>query len=130
MKVKHLFGPAVLSLSLLAASPTTAAPTEGAPIITGKQWTESDASHKKAYLLGMANLLEVERAYQLHKQRRGPDDKQSLIPRFAKGLQTQTLDSVRVSLDNWYAANPTQLERPVVETLWYEIVVPGTKQTR
>ena len=131
MKVKHLFGPAVLTLSLLVTAPSTAAPTEGAPILTGKQWTESDANLKKAYLLGMANLLQVERAYQQHKkQRRAPTDSQSLVPRFSKGLQTQTLDSVRQSLDNWYAANPSQLDRPVVETLWYEIVVPGTKQAR
>lgn len=130
MKVKHLLGPAVLSIALFAAAPSLAASTDGAPMVTGKQWTESDDSLKKAYLLGMANLLQVERAYQQHKKERGPSDKQSLVPRIAKGLQNETLDSVRVTLDNWYAANPSRLDRPVVETLWYEIVVPGTKQAR
>jgi hypothetical protein len=125
MKVKHLFGPAALALSLLVATPGTAATPDGAPIITGKQWTESDANLKKAYLLGMANLLQVEQAYQ---RRHAPTDAQTLVPRFSRGLQAQTLDSVRESLDNWYAANPAKLDRPVVETLWFEIVVPGTKR--
>ncbi|WP_427939397.1 hypothetical protein [Achromobacter marplatensis] len=91
----------------------------------GKQWTESDASLKKAYLLGIANLLQVERAYQ---ERRKLNDTQTLVPRFANGLQAHTLDSVRDGLDSWYAANPTKLDRPVIETLWFEIVVPGTKR--
>ncbi len=127
MKVKHLFGPAALALSLLVATPVVvAASSDPAPIVTGKQWTESDASLKKAYLLGMANLIQVEQAYQ---QRRAPADNQTLIPRFAKGLQSHTLDSVRESLDSWYAANPSRLDRPVVETLWFEIVAPNAPAT-
>ncbi|MBO9354600.1 hypothetical protein GG851_11420 [Bordetella petrii] len=130
MKVKHLLGPAILSFSLLAASPSPAATVDGAPIVTGTQWAASDANLKKAYLLGIANLLQVEHAYQQHNQRQNPRNTQSLIPQFATGLQTQTLDSVRERLDNWYTANPTRMDRPVIETLWFEIVVPGSKQAR
>lgn len=126
MKVKHLLGPAALALSLLVAAPVVAAPSDPAPIVTGKQWTESDASVKKAYLLGMANLIQVEQAY---LQRKAPTNTQTLIPRFAKGLQSHTLDSVRERLDSWYAANPTMMDRPVVETIWFEIVVPATPAT-
>jgi len=125
MKVKHLLGPAALALSLLTTAPSVAQMSDPAPIITGKQWTESDANLKKAYLLGISNLLEVERAYQA---RRAPPDTQSLVPRFSRGLQTQTLDTVAQSLDGWYAANPSQLDRPVIETLWFEVVVPGMKR--
>ncbi|MFY0476121.1 hypothetical protein [Achromobacter marplatensis] len=125
MKVKHLLGPAALALSLLFTPPGMAQTADPAPIITGKQWTESDASHKKAYLLGIANLLQVERAYQ---ERRKLNDTQTLVPRFTAGLQSHTLDSVRDGLDRWYAANPTKLDRPVIETLWFEIVVPGAKR--
>lgn len=126
MKVKHLLGPAALAASLLFSTPGVAQTADPVPIVTGKQWTESDANLKKAYLLGVANLLQVERAYQ---ERRAPPDTQSLIPRFSKGLQTHTIDSVRDGLDRWYAANPTRLDRPVIETLWFEIVVPGAKRT-
>ncbi|CAB3866945.1 hypothetical protein [Achromobacter piechaudii] len=125
MKVKHLLGPAAFALSLLCTAPTLAQSADPAPMVTGKHWTESDANLKKAYLLGIANLLEVERAYQ---ERRAPPDNQTLVPRFARGLQTHTLDSVRQGLDSWYAANPTRLDRPVIETLWFEIVVPGAKR--
>ena len=82
---------------------------------------------KKAYLVGVANVLQVEVAYQATNK---PTDGQSLVAREVKGLQGQTLDSVRSKLDAWYAANPDKLQRPVLETLWFEIVMPGLKQAK
>jgi len=58
-----------------------------------------------------------------------PPDAQSVLPRMAKGLKGQTLDSVREGLNKWYAANPQRLQRPVVETIWFEMVVPGLQKT-
>jgi hypothetical protein len=43
-------------------------------------------------------------------------------------LKGQTLDSVRQGLDKWYAANPAKLQRPVLETIWFEMVVPGLQK--
>ena len=90
--------------------------------VTGVHWTQSSEEQKKAYLIGIANIAEIEMAYQ------GPNqlsDEQSILPRMARGLKGQTLDSVREGLNKWYAANPGRLDRPVIETIWYELVVPG-----
>ena len=51
------------------------------------------------------------------------------VPRFVKGMRGQSLDSVREALNKWYAANPDRLQRPVIETIWFEMVVPGLKQS-
>lgn len=99
-----------------------AAQAQEIPLITGKQWTESSEQTKKAYLVGIANLAQVDLAYYEGKP---PADSQSIIPRLARGLKGQTLDSVRQGLDRWYAANPQKLQRPVLETIWFEMVVPG-----
>lgn len=85
MKVKHLLGPVALALSLLVAAPVTAAPSDPAPIVTGKQWTESDTNLKKAYLLGMANLIQVEQAYPAAPRAgRQPDADPALCQGFAE----------------------------------------------
>jgi hypothetical protein len=97
------------------------------PLITGKHWTESTEQLKKAYLVGIANVIQVENAYHAENP---PPDTQSFVPRFAKGLKGQTLDSVREGLNSWYAAHPDQLQRPVIETIWFEMVVPGLQKTR
>ena len=80
---------------------------------------------KKAYLIGIVNLLQVETAYSGNNP---PSEAQSFLPRLTKGLQGQTLDSVRESLNRWYSANPGKLQRPVIETIWFEIAAPGLKK--
>lgn len=101
---------------------TGTANADEVPMVTGEHWVKSSDELKKAYLIGVANVLQVEHAYEATNQ---PTDAQSLVPRMAKGLKGQTLDSVRERLNRWYAAHPDQLKRPVLETIWFEIVVPG-----
>ena len=95
------------------------------PLVTGEQWIKSSELTKKAYLVGVANALQVEWAYEAGNP---PSDAQSVVPRFVRGLKGQTLDSVREGLDKWYAAHPDQSQRPVIETVWFEFVVPGLKK--
>ncbi|MBE2245406.1 MAG: hypothetical protein IAE86_21840 [Burkholderiaceae bacterium] len=95
------------------------------PIVTGEQWTKSSEDVKKAYLVGIANLAQVEAAYAGNTP---PSDAQSFLPRLSKGMQGQTLDSVREGLNRWYAANPGKLQRPVIETIWFEMALPGLKK--
>ena len=91
--------------------------------VTGVHWTKSSEDQKKAYLIGIANISQIELAY----QGTNLSDDQSILPRMVRGLKGQTLDSVREGLNKWYAANPGRLDRPVIETIWYEMVVPGLK---
>ena len=97
------------------------------PLVTGKQWTDSAEQVKKAYLVGIANLVQVDIAYQADNT---SADSQTIIPRLARGLKGQTLDTVREGLDRWYVAHPDQLRRPVIETIWFEMVLPGLQKNR
>lgn len=109
---------ACASLALLAGI----ARADEVTVVTGEHWTKSSDELRKAYLIGIANVLQVERAYEATNP---PRDDQSLVPRLARGLKGQTLDTVRERVTRWYAAHPDQLQRPVLETIWFEIVVPG-----
>ena len=114
---------ACMALAALACN----AVAQEVPLVTGEHWTKSSEEVKKAYLVGMANLALVEIAYE------GATpvvDAQSVIPRMAKGLKGHTLDTVREGLNQWYAAHPDQLQRPVVETIWFEMVVPGLRNPK
>ena len=97
------------------------------PRITGEHWIKSSEQLKKVYLIGIANVIQVETAYHAPNP---PSDTQSFIPRVAKGLKGHTLDSVRDGLDKWYAANPDKLQRPVIETIWFEMVLPGLQKSK
>jgi len=96
------------------------------PLVTGEHWVKSTEEMKKAYLVGIANIIQIELAY---GGAAPASDAQSILPRMVKGLKGHTLDSVREGLNKWYAAHPDRLQRPVIETLWLEMVVPGLQKT-
>jgi hypothetical protein len=99
---------------------------EEIPLVTGEHWTRSSEEMKKAYLIGIANIVQIEMAYE---GATFASDAQSILPRMVKGLKGHSLDSVRDALNKWYAAHPDQTQRPVIETIWFELVVPGLKKT-
>lgn len=116
---------ACVAACMLAAVAAGSARAQEVPVVTGEHWTTSPEHVKKAYLVGIANTIQVEIAYQGTNP---SPDAQSLVPRLAKGLRGQTLDGVREGLDSWYAKNPDKLKRPVLETIWFEMVVPGLRR--
>lgn len=124
---KLRMGTLALAACLALATASSIARAEEVPMITGEQWMQSSEQLKKVYLIGIANAYQVEAAYYAPKP---PSDEQSLIPRFGRGLKGQTLDSVREGLNQWYAANPNQVKRPVIETIWFEMVLPGLQQSK
>jgi hypothetical protein len=100
---------------------------EEVPLATGEHWTKSSEEMKKAYLVGIANIVLLEMTYEGANQ---ASDAQSMLPRMVKGLKGHTLDTVREALNKWYAAHPDQLQRPVIETIWFEMVVPGLRNPK
>jgi len=111
----------------LAAAWGSSARAQEIPLVTGALWTQSSEQVKKAYLVGIANAFQVEAAFEAANP---PSDAQSIVPRLGKGMKGQTLDGVREGLDKWYAANPDKLQRPVIETIWFEMVVPGLAKNK
>jgi hypothetical protein len=115
----------LLAASIVLAVMSGIVRAQEIPLVTGEHWTKSSADVKKAYLVGMANIVHVELAYEGANP---APDAQSILPRMVKGLKGHSLDTVREALDKWYAAHPEQLQRPLVETIWFELVVPGLKK--
>ena len=125
MVMKSELRATMLAACMMLAVVSGSARAQEVPVVTGDHWTQSTDQVKKAYLLGIANVIQVEAAFEGTNP---PSDGQSLVPRLTRGMKGQTLDSVREGLDKWYAANPGKLQRPVIETIWFEFVVPGLQK--
>ncbi len=97
------------------------------PLVDGTHWTKSSDDVKKAYLIGLANVVQVEAAYYADNP---SVTETGFSPRVARGMKGQTLVGVLGALDKWYAAHPDQLQRPVVETIWFELVLPALPPTK
>jgi len=125
MKMKQMLRMTMFAAGVALAGAGGVAHAQEVPMVTGEHWTTSTEAAKKAYLVGIANLVQVETAFYAANP---PSDSQNFVPRLARGLKGETLDSVRQGLDRWYAANPGRLQRPVLETIWFEMAVPGLKK--
>jgi len=122
LKLRTMAFAACMTLAMMAGSVRA----QEVPLVTGEHWIKSSEEVKKAYLVGIANMGYIELAY----QGATVSDAQSILPRMVRGLKGQTLDSVRDALNKWYAANPDKLQRPVIETIWFEMVMPGLKNPK
>lgn len=118
---------AVLAACMAVLLACGVAVADEVPLVTGEHWTLSTEQSKRVYLIGIANAYQVEQAYQGDNPAFAS---QTVVPSFAKGLKGQTLDSVRATLNRWYAEHPDQLKRPVIEAIWYEIVQPQLKTAK
>lgn len=105
----------------LVAGPVAAVVDE-IPLVDGTMWVKSSEDVKKAYLVGLANVVQVEAAYHAENPSLAAS---GFSPRVVAGMKGQTLGGVLDALDRWYSAHPEELRRPVVETIWFEMVVPA-----
>ena len=117
----YLWGAAMAVTICIGAQAQSIADDPDAPIATGEHWTTAQENSKLAYLLGIANVLEIEQALQADTL---PADTDSLVPVMIRGLKNMTLNQIKDALDRWYADHPQQLSRPVVETIWFELAKP------
>lgn len=117
----------LVSAACLVLATTGGVAAAEVPLADGTHWMKSSEDVKKAYLVGIANVVQIETAYNADNP---VAEKTGFSPRLVKGMQGQTLASVMEALDKWYAANPGRLQRPIIETIWFEIVVPGLKTAK
>jgi hypothetical protein len=127
MAMKRQLRTALIAACLAVAAISGVARADEVPMVTGEHWIKSSDEQRKAYLVGITNVIQVETAYSAANP---PTDAQSTLPRMVKGLKGETLDSVRDGLSKWYAAHPDKLQRPVIETIWFEMVVPGLQKAK
>ena len=123
LRIKSLLAIACVAIAVAAG----AASAQEIPLVTGEHWTRSSEQAKKAYLVGIANVVQIEMAF---AEGNPPSDAQSFLPRLVRGLKGQTLDTVRQTIDAYYAAHPDRLQRPVMDTIWFELVVPGLEKNK
>lgn len=119
---RHPMGLALVTLCLALLFTWSTASAHEIPVVTGEHWLNATEKEKKAFLIGMGTILVVEREWHGNNP---PPDEQSFIPRMIRGLSHYTLTQVMENLDRWYRAHPDRLDRPVIQTLWFEMVLPN-----
>jgi hypothetical protein len=98
------------------------------PVVTGKHWVESTEREKKAFLIGMGTIIEIEQEVQ--SKNPSSEKTKSFIPTFVAGLSQYSITEIMNQIDSWYQAHPDQLNRPVIEVIWSELVIPKVESSQ
>jgi hypothetical protein len=106
-------------------------PASEVQLLTGKTWQELSRDHKIAYIWGIGNLVELERTNLGSQQPQPPTgDRKSFIPHLAYGLSGISIAQIVDRVDAYYKAHPDQLNQPVLNAIFQDIVMPRLKEAR
>lgn len=115
---------ALLVLAMGLAGWSVVGSAERSPeLLTGELWRTMSPDAKVAFVWGIGNLVEFERA-QTGAQ---PTGSRSFIPYLVKGLSGKPIKEVVRQVDAYYHTYPDQLKRPVVDAIFQAIVLPTLK---
>jgi len=98
---------------------------------TGAVWEKTTESNKTAFLFGVESAITVEyfvNAKVAEKAAKAGKRPVYTLSPFERGWMKAFKDVKRAEIikmvDEWYAANPKSLDRPVLSIIWYELIAP------
>ena len=118
----------LLAATVSALSVPAALADKDVPFVAGEAWLKSAAPLKRAYLIGIANLMSVEYAFQMETG--PPPDNQTTIRRLFEEIDDVTLDETVDRIDQWYKKHPDKKDMTVLEVIWVDMVRPNLPASR
>ena len=118
---KRHWAPALLLTTAMLFMPVQPSLAKDVPIVDGKLWLASSYDDKLSYLVGIANLMDVEYAYQ-QRSPQPPSDRQTLIRKLYEEIDELTLNQLIERIDQWYREHPEQQGKAVLGVIWREFV--------
>lgn len=127
----------LLALALVSGAAVVGAQEQAArngdPIaqLTGEVWQKTSPDNKASFLFGMDTAIAVEYAVNGKLTEaaaaRGKTPVSTLSPfekAWVKAFKDVPRRQIIQEVDAWYAANPGELKRPVMNVLWYQVIQP------
>ena len=98
-----------------SASSTSSTPSI---VVDGTDWMESNADERRAFLVGVANMIVAEGAY----AKRHASEMPIVSDRIVKAVANLKLADIEARITRWYETNPTKRSMPVMGVIWQDIV--------
>lgn len=96
----------------------------GMQLLTGDIWQQALPDDKVAFVWGVCHVITLENAL----MKKLPSLKvDNFSAKAAEGLAGLKINDIVKAVDDYYVANPTKLETPVVKVLWEKLIVPKLK---
>lgn len=98
--------------------------TLGMPTLKGDVWQKMSNDSKTAFIWGFGHVVSIEQ----HLMEKFPELKRdSFIAKVVEGMADMPMEKVISRVDDYYSANPNQIETPVTSVIWDLMIKPNIK---
>ena len=120
MRQVRIVSPLLMAGALLAGviGAQTLAEAQTQALVDGRQWQQSSLDQRRAYLVGVSNVISVGARYD---PRHAPAGADTFAVRSQRGLQGARMEPAIAAVDAWYKAHPDKLDTPVLSVVWREV---------
>ena len=103
-----------------AAAQTAQASARGAAsiVVDGTDWMAANADERRAFLVGVANMIIAEGAY----AQRNKQDLPPVSDRIVKAVSHLKFADIESHITQWYETHPAKRSMPVMGVVWQSIV--------
>jgi hypothetical protein len=96
----------------------------GMPILKGGVWKNMMPDSKMAFIWGFGHVVSIEQ----HLMEKFPELKRdSFVAKVVEGMVGIPMEKVIARVDDYYSANPNQIETPVTNVIWDLMIKPNIK---
>jgi hypothetical protein len=96
----------------------------GMPICTGIEWQKATEAEKVAFVWGVCHVVTIEK---ILAQKFPSLKAEDFSTKASEGMAGMKINDIVRTVDEFYAANPTQMGKPVIGVIWDGIVKPKLK---
>ena len=96
----------------------------GMQLLTGDVWQQAAPDDKIAFVWGVCHVVTLEKALMQKLPSLKVDN---FSAKAAEGLAGLKINDIVKAVDDFYVANPSKLETPVVKVMWEKLIVPQLK---
>ena len=93
-------------------------------VVTGEQWMSATEDQRRAFLVGIGNMIIAEGAY----AKRHDTEMPYVSDQIVKGIAKLKLAEIESMITRWYEANPGKHATPVMGIIWQDIAGQGPQK--
>lgn len=113
-----------LALAADEKTPDPAKELKEMPVLTGEVWQTLRPDTKIAFIWGVGHVVTIEE----NVMQRHPElNRKGFTAKLAEGLRGMPMETIIQDLDSYYQRNPADLDLPVMQVIWTQLVKPKVK---
>ena len=122
-KWRHWLAATLACVALATPALSIAADPPQSTLVDGSVWSRSTPAERRAYLVGIGNMVTVGNLYD---EKKVPGEPATFARQIARVIKSSpvTLEMAEQKISDWYRIHPDQSAKPVLAVIWLDFIKP------